>query len=281
MTKLPDGLYDQLITQAVERELTELDPSRRAAVEQLDGADAYVPLARHIAAIVREALRGVPAEERPARQAEVCNEIVRTLAGALPRAVDDDDLVAAPPRKLAAIYRFDALKETRPRAPEIPLGQSDLLVNARDEPRIGAVLEREIESADRIDLIIAFIRWSGLRLVAPQLRAFVERGGRLRVITTTYTGSTERRAIEHLLEMGAEVKVSYQTDMTRLHAKAWLFHRESGFSTVFIGSSNLSTSAMLDGVEWNVRLSRVDAPTIVDKFSATFDSYWEHADLET
>jgi superfamily II DNA or RNA helicase len=101
------------------------------------------------------------------------------------------------------------------------------------------------------------------------------------VITTTYTGSTERRAIEHLLELGAEVKVSYQTDMTRLHAKAWLFQRESGFSTVFIGSSNLSTSAMLDGVEWNVRLSTVDAPTIIEKFSATFDSYWEHPDFET
>lgn len=281
MTKLPDGLYDLLITQAVERELRDLDSSRRAAVEPLEAADAYVPLARHIAAIVRAALHGLPADERLARQAAVCNEIVRTLAGSLPKAVDDDDLVVDPPQKLAAVYRFDALKNTRPRAPEIPLGQSDLLVNARDEPRIGAVLEREIESADRIDLIIAFIRWSGLRLVAPQLRAFVERGGRLRVITTTYTGSTERRAIEHLLELGAEVKVSYQTDMTRLHAKAWLFHRQSGFSTVFIGSSNLSTSAMLDGVEWNVRLSHVDAPTIVDKFSATFGSYWEHADFET
>ena len=229
MTKLPDGLYDQLITQAVERELTDLDPSRRAAEEPLDGADAYVPMARHIAGIVREALRGVPAEERPARQAEVCNEIVRTLANALPRFVDDDDLVAEPPRKLAAIYRFDALKDTRPRAPEIPLGQSDLLVNARDEPRIGAVLEREIESADRIDLIIAFIRWSGLRLVAPKLRAFVERGGRLRVITTTYTGSTERRAIEHLLEIGAEVKVSYQTDMFRSTDFNLEFHDEKGW----------------------------------------------------
>jgi len=281
MTKLPDGLYDLLITQAVERELADLDSTRRAAVEEVDPADAHVPMARHIAAIVREALRGVPEGERAARQVEVCNEIVRALTHLLPKSVDDDDRIVAPAQRLAAIYRFDPLRDTRPASPEIPLGQSDLLVNARDEPRIGAVLEREIESADRIDLIIAFIRWSGLRLIAPKLRAFIERGGTLRVITTTYTGSTERRAIEHLIEIGAEVKVSYQTDMTRLHAKAWLFHRESGFSTVFIGSSNLSTSAMLDGVEWNVRLSRVDAPTIVEKFSATFDSYWEHPDFET
>ena len=281
MSKLPDGLYDLLITQAIQQEIARFGQHRRADVEPLEPADSHLLLARHIAAVVRNALRGIPEDERVARQTQITNELLQAMATALPREVANDDYVAAPPRRLAAVYPIHALKSRRPAAPEIPLGQSDLLVNARDEPRIGAVLEKEIESADRIDLIIAFIRWSGLRLVAPRLRAFVERGGRLRVITTTYTGSTERRAIEHLLDLGAEVKVSYQTDMTRLHAKAWLFHRESGFSTVFIGSSNLSTSAMLDGVEWNVRLSSVDAPTIVDKFSATFDTYWEHPDFET
>lgn len=281
MTKLPDGLYDLLVTQAIQREIAQLGQHRRADTEALEPADAPLLLARHLAAIVRNALRAIPEEGRVAHQTQLTNELLQALAARLPSDAASDDFIPQPPQRLAAVYPIDALKSRRPAAPEIPLGQSDLLVNARDEPRIGAVLEKEIESADRIDLIIAFIRWSGLRLVAPKLRAFVERGGRLRVITTTYTGSTERRAIEHLLDLGAEVKVSYQTDMTRLHAKAWLFHRESGFSTVFIGSSNLSTAAMLDGVEWNVRLSSVDAPTIVDKFSATFDSYWEHPDFET
>lgn len=281
MTKLPNGLYDLLITQAIEREIAHLGQDRRADTEPLEPADSYLLLARHIAGVIRNALRGIPEEDRVQRQTQITNEILQTVAASLPQQFATEDLVAEPPQRLAAVYPINTLKSLRPPAPEIPLSQSDLLVNARDEPRIGAVLEKEIESADRIDLIIAFIRWSGLRLVAPQLRAFIERGGRLRVITTTYTGSTERRAIEQLLELGAEVKVSYQTDMTRLHAKAWLFHRETGFSTVFIGSSNLSTSAMLDGVEWNVRLSKVDAPTIVEKFSATFDSYWEHPDFET
>ncbi len=281
MTKLPDGLYDLLVTQAIEQEIAQLGQHRRADTEPLEPADSYLLLGRHVAAVIRNALRGIPEEDRVHRQAQISNEILQALAVSLPQQFATHDLVTEPAQRLAAVYPIDALKSRRPAAPEIPLSQSDLLVNARDEPRIGAVLEKEIESADRIDLIIAFIRWSGLRLVAPRLCAFVERGGRLRVITTTYTGSTERRAIEHLLELGAEVKVSYQTDMTRLHAKAWLFHRDTGFSTVFIGSSNLSTSAMLDGVEWNVRLSRVDAPTIVDKFSATFDTYWEHADFET
>jgi superfamily II DNA or RNA helicase len=280
MTKLPNGLYDLLITREIDRELARLGSGRVADAEPLEPADANVLLARHIAAVVREALGGVPENERPAKQAEICNELLRSLASSLPEHVDSDDLIHEPPRRLAAVYPFDALRNARPRAPEIPLSQSDLLVNARGEPRVGSVLEREIESADRIDLIIAFIRWSGLRLVEPRLRAFIEAGHELRVITTTYTGSTERRAIEHLVGLGAEVKVSYHTDSTRLHAKAWLFHRDSGFSTIFIGSSNLSTSAMVDGVEWNVRLSQTDAPTIVEKFAATFESYWADPDYE-
>jgi superfamily II DNA or RNA helicase len=280
MTKLPDGLYDLLVTQAIERELSQLGNDRRHDVQPLEPADSHLLLARYIADVVREALRGMPEAERPARQAEICNELLSSIAKSLPDAVDPADSIDQPPRRLAAVYRFDPLKNLKPASPEIPLGQSDLLVNARGEPRAQSVIEREIDSADRIDLIIAFIRWSGLRLFESRLRAFTERGGELRVITTTYTGSTERRAIEHLISMGARVKVSYQTDNTRLHAKAWLFHRHSGFSTVFIGSSNLSTSAMLDGVEWNVRLSKVDAPTIVEKFAATFDSYWADADYE-
>ena len=279
MPDLPNGLYDLLITREVQRQLEVLAADRKADDPELEKADAHVMLTRHVADVIREALLTVPEAERPARQAEICNEIIRAVATMSSEA--DDEMIAPPPRRLAAIYPLNALQQKPPTQPQIPLSQSDLLVNARGEPRIGSVLEAEIDSADRIDLIIAFIRWSGLRLIAPKLQAFIERGGKLRVITSTYTGSTERRAIDQLVSLGAEVKVSYQTDNTRLHAKAWLLHRDSGFSTVFIGSSNLSTTAMVDGVEWNVRLSQTDAPTIVEKFAATFESYWADADFDS
>src|SRR5205085_10760556 len=83
-----------------------------------------------------------------------------------------------------------------------------------------------------------------------------------------------------LAELGAEVKVSYETRMTRLHAKAWLFHRDTGFSTAYVGSSNLSKSALLDGLEWNVRLSAVEQGHLLDTFRATFDEYWEDPAFE-
>ena len=71
-----------------------------------------------------------------------------------------------------------------------------------------------------------------------------------RVLTTTYMGATERRALDRLLtELCAEVRINSETRSTHLHAKAWLFRRESGTDTAYVGSSNLSKAALLDGLE--------------------------------
>ncbi|TML44546.1 MAG: DUF3427 domain-containing protein, partial [Actinobacteria bacterium] len=117
-----------------------------------------------------------------------------------------------------------------------------------------------------VDLICAFIKWNGLRLLEKDVRAVLDRGGRLRVLTSVYLAATEGDAIDALCRWGADVRVSYDTRRTRLHAKAWLFRRNSGFSTAYIGSSNISVSALVDGLEWNVRLSRVDVPEVLEKF---------------
>ncbi|MGH3010219.1 MAG: DEAD/DEAH box helicase family protein, partial [Gaiellaceae bacterium] len=98
---------------------------------------------------------------------------------------------------------------------------------------------------------------------------------RLRVITSTYMGVTERGALDYLVrELGAEVSVNYEQNATRLHAKAWLLRRDTGFDTAYVGSSNLSRAAILDGLEWNVRLSATATPRLLDKFEATFEAYW-------
>ncbi len=111
------------------------------------------------------------------------------------------------------------------------------------------------------------------------LRRHCEAGKALRILTTTYTNSTEQRALDELEKLGAEVRVSYDTSSTRLHAKAWLFHRESGYSTAYIGSSNLSHSAQVLGLEWNVRVSAVRNPDAVAKMAAVFSGYWAGRDF--
>ena len=104
----------------------------------------------------------------------------------------------------------------------------------------------------------------------------------MRVITTTYMGATERRALDRLVtEFGAEVEIQYDALRTRLHAKAWMFRRRTGFDTAYVGSSNLSRAAMLEGLEWNVRLSQIATPSLLQKFRATFDTYWNDPSFET
>ena len=126
---------------------------------------------------------------------------------------------------------------------------------------------------------MAFIRRSGIAPLLDTLRSHCQSGRELRVLTTTYTGSTEGRALDALSELGADVRVSYDMSTTRLHAKAWLFHRRSGFSTAYIGSSNLTHSAQISGLEWNVRVSGARNPDVIDKVAAVFESYWNSGDF--
>ena len=157
-------------------------------------------------------------------------------------------------------------------SPLIPLLDTTLLTNSPGEPSVGHQLATEIQGADGIDLVMAFIRRSGIRSIEEDLARHCSRGRRLRVLTTTYTGSTERAALDALTRAGRQVRVSYDTSTTRLHAKAWLFHRECGFSTAYIGSSNLTHSAQVAGLEWNVRVSGARNPEVIDKVAAIFEA---------
>lgn len=164
--------------------------------------------------------------------------------------------------------------------PLIPLLDTTLLTNAPGEPGVGHQVRAEIASADRIDLVMAFIRRTGINPLLDAMRRHVKDGKPLRVLTTAYTGSTEAEAIEALIKLDAEVRVSYDTSSTRLHAKAWLFHRDSGYSTAYVGSSNLTHSAQVTGLEWNVRVSGARNRAVIEKISAVFESYWQQADFE-
>jgi superfamily II DNA or RNA helicase len=284
MAELPKGIYELLVSQGLSRRLAEIDPELIHR-SQLDPADAHEVLGRHIADLAKRVLRSAGGDDAAGlvRQVEAANRIAEAIRAVAPTATNEDDLVSETRDLLYALLdqRSGPGPVRFPARPEVPLSATALLVNGRDQPRIGTEVQRELQSADSVDLLCAFIKWHGLRVLEESIGDLIRRGGRMRVITTTYIGATERRAIDRLVELGAEVRISYETRMTRLHAKAWLFHRATGFSTAYVGSSNLSKAALLDGLEWNVRLSSVEQGHLLDTFRATFDEYWEDPAFES
>ncbi|MFF1300970.1 MULTISPECIES: DUF3427 domain-containing protein [unclassified Streptomyces] len=270
------GLYEELITLRFEQQLKELASLGWHPVSDTVGPES-VPhvLARHVAGTVRRVLQNLPAEERVYAANHIL-ESISTLTGAR----EWVDLVAHGPRQLLALTRQEAPGVFAVR-PGIPLSDTALITNSPEDPSLGFELRAELATADRVDLLCAFVKWHGLRIIEQSLQAASERGVPIRVITTTYIGATERRALDRLVqEFNAEVRVNYETRSTRLHAKAWLFRRKSGYDTAYVGSSNLSKAALLDGLEWNVRLSSIATPDVLRKFDATFEAYWSDPSFE-
>lgn len=272
-----------MITRGLQRQIERLDPDLVQRVG-LDPADSHEVLSRHLARLTHRALRAVPGQgvDRLANQVALANHVADAIAAVAPRAMTDDDLLGTSHDLLTAIAGRPAAPAvvTFPVRPDTPFGAGALLTNGRGQPRIGTEVTREMASADEVDLLCAFIKWHGVRLIQDAVRELIDRGGRLRVITTTYLGATDQRALDRLAELGAEIRISYETRTTRLHAKAWLFRRLTGASTAYVGSSNLSKSALVDGLEWNVRLAQLEQAPVLDTFQATFDEYWADPGFE-
>ena len=270
------GLYESLLTERLNSTLAQNSALHRE-LSVVDDAEQALALARHLSPLIERQLRSARgAEER----ALLTGRILAALGDtdALAESIYQDD-----PTKIQRLdaVTADVLGSVRPPRPATPLSDAALMTNARNEPTLAAELRAELSSADRVDLLCAFVKWHGLRLLERELTELRDRGVPLRVITTTYIGATDAKALDILVEeFGAEVRITYDTNMTRLHAKAWLLRRNTGFHTAYVGSSNLSHSALVDGLEWNVRLSAVATPHLLEKFRATFDSYWENREFE-
>ena len=282
MPSLPRGLYEELITEALEARLQQVGAQLHTRRRPLHEAEAADRISLHLARVVRHALDCLKDADRVAEGIALARKIVDLVEDGLPEA----DTQAREQRPVTSGDLLDALLALQPDGPPetipsplTPLLDTTLLTNAPHEPRVGHQILTEIHSADRIDIVMAFIRRSGIRPMMAALKKHTETGHPLRVLTTTYTGSTEERALDELQQLGAEVFVSYDLTTTRLHAKAWLFHRDSGFSTAYIGSSNLTHSAQVSGLEWNVRVSGARNPDVIRQVTAMFEAYRNSGDF--
>lgn len=279
------GLYETLLTDALAASLIDLDDRLDAQRHTLRSAEAADRIALHLSRVIERTIATLDEKDRAQAGAEVARQLIRRLDELVAKADVLGDAPIPTAEILEAILGRNLDGSTKAiEKPMIPLLDTTLLTNAPGEPRVGKQIETEIGSADRIDLLMAFIRRSGIQPMLDALRRHCDERGLdelppLRVLTTTYTDSTERAALDLLAGLGADVRVSYDTSTTRLHAKAWLFHRLSGFSTAYVGSSNLTHSAQVTGLEWNVRVSGARNPDVIAKIAAVFDAYWESGDF--
>lgn len=278
--RLTEGVYEHLVTARIERDLADLGSEIRRAIEDLGEADGHLALARHLGQEVARVLGSVPQQDRVEVGRALVSRLIGDLASLTGIEADGiaDQQIPKPARRLMAIHRGAA-----PERPATPLAVSTLLTRNKAEPALGHELAREIAIADRVDAVVAFVTVSGVRAILDALEMFVRRsdGQRMRLLTTVFSGITEVPALDQLGKLpGVEIKVSYDVRRTRLHAKAWLFHRESGLTTAYVGSANLTSTALGGGQEWMVKLCAADLPHVIEKFAGTFETLWQDPEFE-
>ncbi|MGF7003459.1 superfamily II DNA or RNA helicase [Lachnospiraceae bacterium PFB1-21] len=284
---LKPGLYEQIINEAIGDELATI-PDARKATSAIDKAEASKILSQYLTNIIQKGLDNILDKNGGIDdQVELVNQIVVLIQ----EATKDADFGSLSVNQQAELL-LALLQEKDPRLaigksakdlerPETSIAQSSLFTGAIHEPQMYTELKKEIISANRIDMLVSFIKWSGLRLLMDELRQFTQNGGELRIITTSYMGATDIKAIEELRHLpNTQIKINYDTKRTRLHAKTYVFYRDTSFTTAYVGSSNLSNAAISSGLEWNVKVTKKDLPETIDKIAATFESYWNSNEFE-
>ncbi len=281
------GIYEKLITQLIDKSIDRdvFYLGERA----LEGAEASVWLSRFLTKIMENAIAAIPSgANQLTEQIGLANKLVLWLNDH----VQDDQLITenlldSQGRILTALFdrknpiSTDFPEFTKAIYPLSGLSQSELFCGSNAGISLDTELKREIRSADKIYWLVSFIKWAGIRIFKNELEEFTRSGKTLRIITTSYMGATDAKAVEFLASLpNTEVKLSYNTKRERLHAKSYLFLRDTGFHTGYIGSSNLSHSALTSGLEWNLKITTQEIPHIIDKSLNTFESYWQSSEFE-
>lgn len=276
MNKPIPGIYDALIDDYL-REIIDNHPELRSVFGKIDAEEQPARYSAFVAKVLEQALRE---ESDPDRRLSICNRILSQLA-------DEPGKRHLEKHRLVQEQRPVLLEITPPNyghsgipRPHTPLAESSLFTGSPREPQLAHELHEEMRSADRVDILVSFIKWSGLRLLMPAFEDLRDRHVPVRVITTSYMGASDAPAVEWLAGMpNVEVRVSYDTERTRLHAKAYHFRRDTGFSTAYIGSANMSHAAITSGLEWNLKVTAQDMGHILKKFIVEFETYWNSHDF--
>ena len=282
---MQNGIYEQVVSNEIRKEINKLNQDNVHS-KVIDQAEAPYILSEYVQGVICNGLKQLNDKESLDKQVELANKIIRLVNESIND--DNSDLIDGDGEQLLAVFdneeqrRLTGMTAKDLPRPETSIAYSSLFTGAQREPQMGSELAKEISTADRIDMLVSFIKWSGLSLLIDELKKYTEKGGKLRVISTTYMGATDAKAIEELSKLSnTEVKMSFDSAHTRLHAKSYIFYRETGFSTAYVGSSNMSNVAMTSGREWNLKITKNELPEVFQKVEASFEGYWNSSEYET
>ena len=287
MNQLVDGLYDRLIYENESEEISALADASRVQWGPLSAVQSREYLIEELAARLPALLDDLATEgdDRAGKARSEVKLIAHLLREARLQAVHSDRLpvLQEPLKVLRAIHPPDA----PPILPVTGLRRPWLFTSARNNPSLLDELRAELGSVDKVDILVSFITWSGVRKLLDVLKLATAANAlgvsrtRFRILTTTYIGATEARAVNALAELpGVELRISLDGRRTRLHAKAWIFHRNSGFGTAFVGSANLSESAMVGGIEWTLKVTQASNAELFSTAGAHFETLWNDPEFQ-
>jgi superfamily II DNA or RNA helicase len=280
---LYDGLYDKLVTDSLAESIAQLRDQACRTLAPLPPEQASERIANILAKQLVELLDELEGEkaDKVRRQLAFVNDLLvhlRTQATAV-----NVDLLSDPAEILQAVQSSGSL----PELPETGLAIPWLFTAGKDSPALLTELRRELAGCDQVDMLVSFITVAGVRKVFDILQKVTaaDAGGRprtrLRILTTTYTGVTELEALDYFARLpGCEIRVSLDGRRTRLHAKAWIFHRQTGFGSAYVGSANLSGAALLGGLEWTVKFTEQGQANLFSRAKAHFETLWNDSEFQ-
>jgi superfamily II DNA or RNA helicase/HKD family nuclease len=268
---LAHGIYEALLDEVLQDALARR-PELRRIFGKIDTEEQPALYASFVAKVLEQALRE---ETDPEKRLSLCNRILGTVAAEPGRGHLEKHRLVPEAKPLLLEITPPYYNQIGLPRPHTSLAESSLFTGSPQEPQLAHELLEEMRSADGVDILVSFIKWSGLRLLMPAFEDLRDRQVPVRLITTSYMGASDAPAVEWLAQLpNVQVRVSYDTERTRLHAKAYHFRRLSGFSTAYIGSANMSHAAITSGLEWNLKVTAQDMAHILEKFSVEFETYW-------
>lgn len=273
---LPKGLYDLLITPEVRAQIQALSSGSIVNTRELKGLERRLRLIADISQRISDVL-----EDSHAR--DDYTQLELTTINRLLSSLHADE-----PAWHEPIEALMSIGAERHKTPATGLHNPWLFAAGKGDPSLLGELRAELSSADHVDIIVSFITWSGVRRLLDLLTtatAVDAKGNpatRVRILTTTYTGATEERALTWLGNLpGVTVKVSLDGRRTRLHAKAWIFRRDTTFGSAYVGSANLSGAALTGGLEWTIKVTQAGQRDIYEKSVAHFETLWADPEFQT